>query len=76
MKKEKLLFGLLIILLLSGCRNTKIIECAWQYTDLNNNTGIFAYCSNNFGYLYCRSGDYKYVVQVKEYHQICWERDV
>lgn len=71
MKKEKLLFGLLIILLLSGCRNTKITECAWQYTDLNNNTGIFAYCSNNFGYLYCRSGDYKYVVQVKEYHQIC-----
>lgn len=76
MKTEKLLFGLLIILLLSGCRNTKITECAWQYTDLNNNTGIFAYCSNNFGYLYCRSGDYKYVVQVKEYHQICWERDV
>ena len=71
MKKEKLFFGLLIILLLSGCRNTKITECAWQYTDLNNNTGIFAYCSNNFGYLYCRSGDYKYVVQVKEYHQIC-----
>lgn len=79
MKERKILFGLLIILLLSGCRiNTKITECAWQYTDLDNNVGIFANCYvKPFGNgMYCASGDYRYIVQVKEYHQICWERDV
>ena len=49
-------------------------NCAYEYTDLDGNVGKFYFCTTHIGGgMTCTSGDYKYTIQVKEYHRVCEE---